>query len=252
MKKNKQKYGVTGMHCGACAEAIRLEVAKLKGVSGVEVSFGKSSLELEAFRIVSVGELNKLVKKIDKNYAVVEFDSQLAVSETDQGLVKYLPVAVIVLFSLAVGYTAKLWSGEGWEMFMHIYMGTFFAIFGAFKVANLSGFVSMFASYDLIAKRFASWGYVFAFLELVLAFMYLTGSYITVANVVTAVVMLVASLGVLRAVLNKNRIVCACLGGIFSFPVSWVTFLEDFSMALMAVGMIVWMLVSGGSGHGHY
>lgn len=251
MSKTKQIFTVTGMHCNGCAESIRLGVAKLKGVSGVKVSFEKSSLEFVSEKDRTVAELDSVVKKLDKKYSVSVYSEAKSSVSTLADLKKYLPVLVITLVSVVIGYLAKVLSGGGWDMFMHIYMGTFFAAFGSFKLANLMGFASMFRSYDLIAKIFPAWGYVFTFLELGLALLYLTGNWLTVANIVTFVVMTIASAGVLVALLKKNRVVCACLGGVFSFPISWVTFLEDFSMAVMALAMLVYMLMTG-ENHTHW
>ncbi len=251
MKQTKQIFTVTGMHCGGCAESIRLGVSKLKGVNNVKVSYEKSSLELASGKNLTTKELDVLVKKLDKKYSVSDYLETKPSVSTLADLKKYLPVLVITLISLFLGLAAKIVSNSGWDMFMHIYMGTFFAAFGSFKLASLMGFASMFRSYDLIAKIFPAWGYIFTFLELGLALLYLTGNWLMVANIVTFVVMTVASAGVLVALLKKNRVVCACLGGVFSFPISWVTFLEDFSMAVMALAMLVYMLISNDT-HTHW
>lgn len=51
--------------------------------------------------------------------------------------------------------------------------------------------------------------------------------------------MLVGLIGVTRSVLDKQQIQCACLGTGFNLPMSSVTIIEDATMLLMAVGMIV-------------
>ena len=48
-----------------------------------------------------------------------------------------------------------------------------------------------------------------------------------------------SSLGVIRAVMNKQKIRCACLGAIFELPMSTITIIEDLLMA----GMAAWMLI---------
>lgn len=58
-------------------------------------------------------------------------------------------------------------------------------------------------------------------------------------NAVTAVVMGVSLLGVLKAVLSKQAIRCACLGTVFNLPMSTVTIVEDGLMLAMALLALV-------------
>jgi hypothetical protein len=59
-------------------------------------------------------------------------------------------------------------------------------------------------------------------------------------NIVTLVVMLIGSIGVLRAVLYKRRIRCACLGTSLNLPMTTVTIVEDLGMAAMAAAALIW------------
>ena len=63
-------------------------------------------------------------------------------------------------------------------------------------------------------------------------------------NVITLVVMLVSSIGVLKTLLDKRAIRCACLGTALKLPMTKVTLVEDLGMAAMAAGMLV-MLATG-------
>ncbi|MBK8499876.1 MAG: hypothetical protein IPL52_13925 [Flavobacteriales bacterium] len=58
-------------------------------------------------------------------------------------------------------------------------------------------------------------------------------------NIATIVIVGFSSLGVLRAVFNKQRIQCACQGTVFDLPMSTVTIIEDPPMLAMAAGMLV-------------
>jgi hypothetical protein len=48
-----------------------------------------------------------------------------------------------------------------------------------------------------------------------------------------------SSIGVIKSVLNKQKIRCACLGAIFNLPMSTVTIIEDLLMVGMAAAMLV-------------
>ena len=94
--------------------------------------------------------------------------------------------------------------------------------------------------YDLLAKRWKPWGYLYPFVELCIGVAFLIGLELMVTNAVTLLVMGVSIMGVLQSVLNKRKIKCACLGDVFNLPMSTITIIED---ALM-IGMSVFMLLS--------
>jgi hypothetical protein len=72
---------------------------------------------------------------------------------------------------------------------------------------------------------------------------YLTGFAPIAMNLATLVVILVGIVGVSRALLQKRRIQCACLGTVFNLPMSKVTFIEYGVMAIMASVMLAWLFV---------
>ena len=52
--------------------------------------------------------------------------------------------------------------------------------------------------------------------------------------------MLIGAVGVLRALLRKDTIRCACLGTALNLPMTTVTLVEDLVMAAMAGAMLLW------------
>jgi len=124
---------------------------------------------------------------------------------------------------------------------MRFFMGYFFLAFGGFKVIKLKGFAEAYGTYDLIAMRSSGYAYAYPFIELLLAFLFLTGNYLIAANVITLTIMLVGALGVYKKLLQKEEIPCACLGVVFKIPMTYVTLFEDLLMAGMAAGMLLLM-----------
>lgn len=125
---------------------------------------------------------------------------------------------------------------HGW---MLDFMAAFFLLFGGLKVINIKGFAEMYKKYDIIAKRFPVWGYVYAVLEVVLGILYFTRTELFLASVVTAVVMTIATIGVYQKLQKKEETSCACLGGFFKVPITWLTFVENVVMILMALMYIM-------------
>lgn len=65
---------------------------------------------------------------------------------------------------------------------------------------------------------------------------YLTNFAPRFTNVAVVIVVGISAIGVIRAVMNKRQIRCACLGAVFNRPMSTVTIEED-------VAMVAWMLL---------
>ena len=93
--------------------------------------------------------------------------------------------------------------------------------------------------YDLLAMRSKIYGFIYPFIELTLGLAYLLAFEPRITNTTTVVIMGFSSLGVIRAVIKKQKIRCACLGTVFELPMSTITIIEDLLMA----GMAAWMLI---------
>ena len=144
--------------------------------------------------------------------------------------------AYILLVTLAAEYSA----GEfNWHRFMPHFMAGFFLVFSFFKLLDLHGFASSYSMYDLLAKKWHTYGLIYPFIELGLGAAYLLAYRPMLTNAVTLLVMAFSSIGVIMAVMNKQKIKCACLGTGFNLPMTTVTIIEDLLMA----GMAAWMLV---------
>lgn len=122
---------------------------------------------------------------------------------------------------------------------MSTFEGFFFLIFGIFKLLNWRGFADAYSTYDLIAKRNRVYAYAYPLIELVLGAGYLFSYQILVVTWITLILMLIGATGVFKEIRKKNQIMCACLGVVFKIPMTWVTFIEDLIMAVMAFAMIL-------------
>ena len=119
------------------------------------------------------------------------------------------------------------------------FMAGFFLVFAGFKMLDLKGFAQGYASYDLIAQRSVTYGYVYPFIELFLGFLYLTKYDLVSTNIVTIIVMGVSGAGVIKNLMAGKKFQCACLGTFIKVPLTSVTLFEDFGMALMAALMLL-------------
>jgi len=82
-------------------------------------------------------------------------------------LVSYLPLILVISFILLVIL--------GWEIFngrfnlresLRLFMGLFFLIFSFFKFLDWKGFAYAYAGYDVIAKHFLVYAYIYPIIEM--------------------------------------------------------------------------------------
>lgn len=154
----------------------------------------------------------------------------------------YQPLFTIVGLILLGAFGAAWNVKEGtmdWLGFMQNWMSGFFLVFAGFKLLNVPGFAKGYAEYDLLAKHWKEYGYIYPFMELLLGMLYLQIPESLTLNIFTFVLMTFSGLGVAIKLAKRERFQCACLGTFINVPLTKVTLIEDFGMAAMAGIMII-------------
>ncbi len=164
---------------------------------------------------------------------------EITVNQSNENiLVKYWPLFALVLYAALSAAALGFAKGGTAEFVMHAFMGIFFLIFSLLKVFNLKHFADGFQMYDLLGKRWRGYCYVYPFLELALALLYLSEAWLLPTYIFTVVLMGFSTLGVLAALKRGLKILCPCMGTVLKAPLSTVTLTEDLVMGLMAAGML--------------
>jgi hypothetical protein len=146
-------------------------------------------------------------------------------------------IAVILGILLISCFTAASWGGLSLANFFRVFMGAFFLVFGLFKLFDLRGFAMSYTGYDIIAKRWLSYAYIYPFIEIALALGYFF--HVPSTEWVTLVVMVIGSIGVFKELMRGSKIKCACLGTYIKLPLTTVSLVEDVAMGIMALLMIL-------------
>lgn len=152
----------------------------------------------------------------------------------------YIPIIVIVTFTLLAAIAANSVSGFPIKAIMLDWMGFFLVVFSMFKFFDLKGFSHGFAMYDLLAKRAHGYGLIYPFLELALGLGYLAKWNLPFVYVATVILMSFGAAGILVALKRGLNVNCACLGTTLKVPLSTVALTEDLVMAVMALVMLIW------------
>jgi copper chaperone CopZ len=233
-------YQITGMTCGSCEAKVKSALLNVNKVTAVEVSKDNNSATITMDQHVALSDFQKV---LDKKYQISAIDHNDVLEQGKPWFSTYKPVLLIFLYIFSVTALVEI-TAENIDLsrWMRQFMAGFFLTFSFFKMLNLKGFKDSYVMYDIIARKFPLWGYIYAFTELLLGIAFLVNFNPIITNSVTFVVMSVSIIGVLQTVLNKKTIKCACLGDVFNLPMSTVTIIEDGLMIIMSLGMLVMAL----------
>jgi len=239
-------YNITGMTCGNCVAKAKSQFLMLGDITEAEVQLSAPQAIISMQKHIPVTTLQDALSKAG-NYTITEADGgmhhAMPAEETASWLETYKPILLISAYITGATLLLEAVKGDfNWHSWMRNFMAGFFLVFSFFKLLNLEGFAESYSSYDIIAKKWQGWGYVYAFVELGLGIAYLIDFNPIVTNAATLVVMGVSIIGVLQSVLNKRKIQCACLGAVFSLPMSTVTIIEDAAMIAMSGVMLLSIL----------
>ena len=227
-------FQVTGMTCGGCAAKVTYLCKSIEGVSDASVDLTSGQVTLQMDRNVRLSDLENALAPYPK-YAVSEGADNSATST----LKTFWPLILIGLFLTGISSLVTWQSSGHWNEWMAIFMGGFFLVFSFFKFLDIEGFVNSYRGYDLLARRWNAYGYIYPFLELGLGIGWCTAGASTEVAAATVGIMGFSAIGVIQAVAKKQTIQCACLGTVFNLPMTTVTIVED----LLMVGMALWMLL---------
>ena len=244
----KHTYNVSGMTCSGCQNKVHDLLMQIDGVTKVDIDLPSGETTIEMNRHVDTATLQDALKdypkyQLSENHVshVMEYDD--AGEKPKTWLQTYKPILLIFGYVLAVsvivGYNSSAFDQK---LAMRVFMAGFFLVFSFFKLLDLDAFADSYMMYDVIARKFKSWGYLYAIIELLLGIAYVVNFNPLITNLVTVIVMSVSIIGVLQSVLNKRAIRCACLGAIFNLPMSTVTIVEDGLMIAMSGVVLVGLI----------
>lgn len=245
----KHDLTITGMHCASCVAKIEGALRGIDGVTDARVTLDPPVAEVEMSSHVPLTRLNEAVgakgdyrlgdglsRSIQTATDVGDADAAKDAGQPPESLFPlFLIVGYILGVVLLVAATTGDWSAEP---IMRHFMAGFFIVFSFFKLLDLRGFVDTYRGYDLFARRSKAYAWAYPFIELGLGVAYLVNIYPVTTNLFTLIVMGVGAAGVLRVLVDKQSIRCACLGTALNLPMTKVTLIENMTMVVMALVML--------------
>ncbi len=157
---------------------------------------------------------------------------------TYRPVIALFAVAALTAVALSIGFLGAItWQTLGW--FVSVSM----ILLGMQKLRDVEGFSTMFLNYDLLARRWVPYAYIYPFVETGAGIL-MTGMILTWLSAPAA--LFIASIGagsVFKAVyLDRRTLKCACVGGSSNVPLGFVSLTENLMMVGMAIAML-WLAV---------
>ena len=160
----------------------------------------------------------------------------------DPKAVTYRPVVAVfvmtALMALAASYSVlgTPFTVRAGEWFIAFSM----CVLAMLKLQNVESFSSMFLNYDLLAKRWVPYSYIYPYAEGAAGVLMAAGALTWLSVPIALVIGSIGAISVLKAVyFEKRELKCACVGGDSNVPLGFLSLTEN----VMMVAMALWMAI---------
>ncbi|HKD48939.1 MAG TPA: glutaredoxin [Rhizomicrobium sp.] len=158
----------------------------------------------------------------------------------DPKALTYRPViavfAVTLLMALAASYAVSgtPFTVRAGEWFVAFSM----CVLAILKLRDVEGFSTMFLSYDLLARRWVPYSYVYPFAEALAGILMIARIFKFISVPLALIIGTIGAASVIKAVyIDRRELKCACVGGDNNVPLGFVSLTEN----LMMIAMALWM-----------
>ena len=159
----------------------------------------------------------------------------------EKGETSYTPVIAVFAMTALIAMAASLavtgtpFTMRAAEWFVSISM----CVLALLKLQDVETFSTMFLNYDLLARRWVPYAYLYPFAEALAGVLMTAGALTWFAAPLALFIGGIGAVSVFKAVyVDRRALKCACVGGSSSVPLGFVSLTEN----AMMVAMAAWML----------
>lgn len=154
----------------------------------------------------------------------------------------YQPI-IAVFSSTALISLALTWNNLGLIRlipFIEYFIAISMVVLAILKLRDLYSFSNQFITYDLLAKKFLRYAYIYPFTELLAGAGMIAGVLTPYVGLTSVFIGTVGAISVVKAVyIEKRDIKCACVGGDSNVPLGIISLTENLMMLLMGTWMLI-------------
>mgnify|MGYP000038199378 CR=1 FL=1 len=153
----------------------------------------------------------------------------------------YAPVLRLFAVGALMALAISLATGTGlglrtFEWFISVSM----VLLAMQKLSDVESFSTMFLNYDLLARRWVPYGYIYPYAEAAAGILMTAGALLWLSAPIAMVIGGIGAVSVFKAVyIDKRELKCACMGGDSNVPLGAISLTENVMM--FAIGL--WMAI---------
>jgi glutaredoxin len=159
----------------------------------------------------------------------------------DPEAVSYVPVVAVFAAAAALALAASFATSGQWLTIMAAEWFVAFAmvILAMLKLQDVDRFATMFLGYDLLARRWVPYAFIYPFAEFSAGTLMAAHALDWLSVPIALFIGTIGAVSVIYAVyIQRRELKCACVGGSSRVPLGFVSLTENLAM----VGMALWML----------
>lgn len=167
----------------------------------------------------------------------------------DPKATSYRPVAALfaITASMALAVSHAVYGNPLTLAAVQWFIGFSMTVLALLKLQNVESFATMFLNYDLLARRWVPYSYLYPLAEALAGVLMIAGVLPWLSVPIALFIGTVGAVSVVKAVyVDRRELKCACVGGGSNVPLGFLSLTENLMMIAMAVRMGLAGL--GGSG----
>ncbi|MHC9510583.1 MauE/DoxX family redox-associated membrane protein [Kangiella sp. M94] len=155
----------------------------------------------------------------------------------------YQPVIALfsMTFLMAIGVSIAVSDTALNLQALHWFIAFSMAILALLKLQDIESFSIMFLNYDLLAKRWVPYSYIYPVAEGLAGVLMIGGLLPWLSAPLAFIIGSIGAISVFKAVyIDKRELKCACVGGSSNVPLGFISLTEN----LIMIGMGIWVGLS--------
>ena len=155
-------------------------------------------------------------------------------------IIALFSVTALMALALSLAMAGSAFTIRAAEWFIAISM----CVLAIQKLQDVESFSNMVLGYDLLAKRWVPYSYIYPFAEALAGVLMVAGVLKWISIPIALFIGIIGAVSVVKAVyIDKRNLKCACVGGGSNVPLGFVSLTEN----VMMVAMAVWMMAAPAS-----
>ena len=160
--------------------------------------------------------------------------------QQDKSGTSYQPIIAVFAVTFLMAISSIIYRDTTNIMsFIELFVAFSMCALAILKLRDLFSFTNQFVTYDLLARKYPPYAYVYPFIEAFAGICMISGSLIYLAAPGALFIGTIGAISVIKAVyIEKRDLKCACVGGNSNVPLGAISLTENVMMVLMALWML--------------